>query len=122
MERIANRRDKSAAVILTGDMNARQWSAPVRYFRGETVTLAGRTRAAPLALRDTYAAVYPGQSGLVAGARAAPPLFADKIDYILASDDFITAGARRIETHRGDLWPSDHYPFEAVLEFAGDKN
>jgi endonuclease/exonuclease/phosphatase family metal-dependent hydrolase len=121
MERVANRRDKSAAVILTGDMNARQWSAPVRYFRGETVTLAGRICAAPLALRDTYAAVHPGQSGLVAGARVAPPLFADKIDYILAGDGLLTAGARRIETHRGGLWPSDHYPFEAVLEFAGGK-
>ncbi|OAM88131.1 endonuclease/exonuclease/phosphatase family protein [Termitidicoccus mucosus] len=121
MERIANRRDKRAAVLLTGDMNARQWSAPVRHFRGETVTLAGRTRAAPFALRDTYAAAHPGQSGLVAGTRASPPLFADKIDYIFASDDFITAGAGRIETHHGDLWPSDHYPYETVLEFAGDK-
>jgi endonuclease/exonuclease/phosphatase family metal-dependent hydrolase len=121
MERIANRRDPSAAVILTGDMNARPWSATVRHFRGETITLDGRTRAAPFVLRDTYAAAHPGQAAIVAGARVAPPLFADKIDYIFASDDFITTGARRIETRRGDLWPSDHYPYETVLAFAGDK-
>ncbi|MDR2673323.1 MAG: endonuclease/exonuclease/phosphatase family protein [Opitutaceae bacterium] len=123
MERIANRRDRTAAVILTGDMNSRQWSAPVLYFQGREVSIAGKKRAAPLALRDTYAAIYPGQAHVTVASQkeVEPPLVGTKIDYIFASDGFKTTGARRIETHRGDLWPSDHYPFEAVLEFAGEK-
>jgi endonuclease/exonuclease/phosphatase family metal-dependent hydrolase len=121
MERIAGRRDKTAPVLLTGDMNSRQWSATMRYFLGETVTLDGRRRTAPLALRDTYDAIHPGQAALAPGARPRPPLFADKIDHILASADFTTTSAKRIETHREDLWPSDHYPYESVLEFGAEK-
>ena len=121
MERIANRRDKTAPAILTGDMNSRQWSATVRYFQGETVMLDGRERAAPLALRDTYAAIHPAQSRLAEGSSPSAPLFANKIDYIFASAGLTATSSKRIETRRGKIWPSDHYPFEAVLEFATDK-
>jgi endonuclease/exonuclease/phosphatase family metal-dependent hydrolase len=125
MARIAARRDKTAAVLLTGDFNARPGSPVVRRLSGAGAAPAGqKTVAAPPALFDTYAAVHPGQAGLgpASPRDLAPPLIPGKIDYIFASAHFRAVSARRIETRRGGIWPSDHYPFEAVLEFAGDKN
>ncbi len=124
MARIAARRDKTAAVLLTGDFNSRPGSPVVRYLSGAPAALAGLPPSpAPSALFDTYAAIHPGQAEISPASPRdlAPPLIPGKIDYIFASAHFRAVSARRIETHRGDIWPSDHYPFEAVLEFA-DKN
>ncbi len=54
-------------------------------------------------------------------ARLAPRAAADagpnEIDWILASAHFTCPAAVIDHTHQGEVWPSDHYPLSARLEF-----
>ncbi len=107
MERIAG----NVPTIVTGDFNTSEGTAPYQHM------LQGQ-RSSVMALVDTYRAVRPvrterertlhGFSGNDTGKR---------IDWILVSPQFATLAASIDRTHRGNRYPSDHFPVTAVLQF-----
>jgi endonuclease/exonuclease/phosphatase family metal-dependent hydrolase len=115
MERVAARKDQTAPVIIMGDMNCGEKSAPILYFQGKETPLDGVTIKSPLALTDTFRAANPNEkkTGTFTGFKQPGK---EKIDYIFVSPPLKTLSSKIIRTRRDDGgYPSDHFPVEAVL-------
>ena len=105
MQRIAG----ALPVIVTGDFNADEGTDPYK------VLLAGTQSTGKLT--DTFLAAH-GMKGVrndgtrhgFSGSRGGP-----RIDWIVASRDFVTLDADIDHTHAGLRYPSDHFPVTAVL-------
>lgn len=94
--------------ILTGDFNTTQTSTTYR------TLLRGTPRTGPFV--DTYRAIYPDTYPFEAtrhGFRGT--LKGQRIDWILASDDFRPRHAAIVRDAPTGRLPSDHYPVTAVL-------
>lgn len=112
-------RDKIAAlagghpVLVTGDMNASENSAPL-------LELKGANDPGEVQLADAYRAVFPavdpnegtfhGFGGGVAGSR---------IDFVLGESFFAPSAASIVRTGFACGWPSDHYPVTATYAVPG---
>ncbi len=97
-------------VVVTGDFNATDDSAPYR-------TLITGTRRGDERFTDTYRAVNTLSSGNGDGTRHdfwgghnGP-----RIDWIVTSGEFKTVSASIDRTKEGGRYPSDHFPVTAVL-------
>jgi endonuclease/exonuclease/phosphatase family metal-dependent hydrolase len=101
---ILERRARHAelSLILTGDLNAGEESAPLAELR------AG-------GLRDTFRDVHDGSvaAGTFNGFRGESD--GAKIDYVLVDRGWSTLFAAIVRDHQGGRYPSDHYPVVAVL-------
>ncbi len=87
--------------LLTGDLNAREDSAPLDVFRSS-------------ALRDTFRVVHPTQdAGTFHRFNGRPGH--SKIDYVLCDDRWDVMGAEILREGRNGRWPSDHFPVVADL-------
>lgn len=114
---IAARNDKSAPVILMGDMNCDEKSTPMRYLLGERVHIDGFRTKPPLALVDTFAVANPGEkeTGTFNGFKEPGK---KRIDFILVTPDLRTLSSKIIRTKRPDGgYPTDHFPVESVLSW-----
>ena len=99
--------------LVTGDFNAAPDSAPYR-------TLVGEPAGGGPRLRDVYRAAHPvagrgeGTVHLFTGWRGGP-----RMDWILASPEFVAVDAV-IDTVRGPQgYPSDHFPVVATVRQVG---
>lgn len=94
-----------APVVVTGDFNADKASAAYKLLT-DTGTLS-----------DAYRQVHPGGEAEATfhgfGQLGEPT----PIDWILVSDHFKVTAAGVDRTHMGSLFPSDHYPVTAVLDW-----
>lgn len=92
-------------LIVTGDFNAGKDSAAYRQ-----ITTKG-------ALFDAYRQVHPGgdNEATFHGFGQASEL--TPIDWILVSDHFTVSDAAVDQSREGNLFPSDHYPVTAVLNW-----
>ena len=99
---ITQAREKHA-IIVTGDFNADKNSSAYRYLTTE----AG--------LVDVFRQIHSGDEdeGTYHGYGQAN----DPIDWILASDSFEAVSAKIDRYHSGNIYPSDHYPVTAILEW-----
>ena len=94
-------------LVLTGDFNADKESAAYQLLTAES------------GLQDAYAAVHPHDPAAPTFhgfGRAAPPT---AIDWILVSPHFRIQDAWIDRARQGELYPSDHYPLVAVLDWQG---
>lgn len=94
-----------APVIVTGDFNADKHSAAYQLLTED----AG--------LADAYRLAHPGDAADATfhGFGQSPTLL--PIDWILISDHFRVVDAAVDRSRAGNLFPSDHYPITAVLEW-----
>ncbi len=102
-----------AAVLVTGDFNCQENSAPYAELTGkdkEGVKLADSFRVVHPE-RGPEEASFHGFRGKTAGGR---------IDWILVSGRLVPKNAGIVREKHGGLFPSDHYPVTAVLEWAVD--
>ena len=92
------------ALIVLGDLNAAEDTPPLRRFH-----LAG--------LRDSFRDLHPDatQVGTFHGFRGFTG--GDKIDYVLIDQGWSTLAAEILHDHRGERFPSDHFPVIATLRF-----
>lgn len=104
MERIQNRKDQSAPVILTGDFNSRRDSITYQYLTGQPVVFEGATRTPPQALTEAFAAAGP-QDKL------------PSIDFLFSSKGLKPSSAANMNILRDDIRPSDHAPIAALLDW-----
>lgn len=103
---------QGAAVIVTGDFNAGEGTAPYQ-------ALFGEADKQPSPLRDTYRVVHPKKgdaeatfSGFRGGARKGA-----RIDWIGCGEHWKVAGAAIDRTERKGRTPSDHFAVTAELEW-----
>ena len=105
---IAERKHADEPVFVTGDFNAGEDSASIRYLKGEA-------EGSPVKMIDTFRSVHPdaekvgtfnGFKGNSDGA---------KIDYIFALPGTKVIEAEIIRTNKDGRYPSDHYPIMAVV-------
>ena len=116
MDRIADRKNKEAPVVVIGDINSGERSASVRYMKGETMTLDEKEWTPPYKLVDTFRVVHPDATdvGTFNGFRAPGR---EKIDYIFVSPGLKTLAAEIIRTQRDGRYPTDHFPVDAVISW-----
>lgn len=92
-------------VILTGDFNAGKNSAAYRHLTGNGLLLDAYRQAHPTGSDEATFHAY-GQPGQLA-----------PIDWLLVSKHFAVVEAGTDRYHESSLFPSDHYPVTAVLEW-----
>jgi endonuclease/exonuclease/phosphatase family metal-dependent hydrolase len=97
-------------VVVTGDFNATDDSAPYR-------TLITGTRRGDERFTDTYRAANKLASGSGDGTRHDfwGGTNGPRIDWIVTSGEFKTVSASIDRTRQGGRYPSDHFPVTAVL-------
>jgi endonuclease/exonuclease/phosphatase family metal-dependent hydrolase len=98
---------KETPVIVTGDFNADKDSAAYRLLTGTGMPA------------DAYRQVHPAGGNEATFHGYDKPEEMAAIDWILVSDHFRVIDARIDRTRQGKLFPSDHYPLTAVLEWKG---
>jgi len=92
-------------VIVTGDFNADKQSDAYKCLTGD-----GK-------LIDAFRQIHPGGADEATFHAFGRPEEMAPIDWVLASDHFHVLDARIDRTHEGNLFPSDHYPVTAVLDW-----
>jgi len=92
-------------LIVTGDFNADKNSSAYRQLTGDGT------------LRDTYSLTHPTDPA--AGTFHGYGQASDPIDWMLVSNHFEVITAEIDHYHKGDLYPSDHYPVTATLQLKG---
>ncbi|MDR1963295.1 MAG: endonuclease/exonuclease/phosphatase family protein [Planctomycetaceae bacterium] len=118
MDRIVNRKEKDAAVIVTGDFNALQSSPLIAYMQGAPLEFDGKTFNPSLSLIETFKAVHPDSTEFgTAHSYRGKISWDKKIDFIFVSDRLKPVAANVILTKKNGLYPSDHLPVDAVLEW-----
>ncbi len=98
--------------VLTGDFNARERSAPIRYLKGKIhlgTKITGRVLN-PNPLMDTFRVRYPNRrnAGTFNGFRRF--FFRFKIDYIFVPPSVRVQDAQIVTTRYKECFPSDHFP------------
>ena len=97
-------------VIVTGDFNADQGGAAYQRMRGIDDFDTVRN------LQDTYRNIHPEDSATVGTAHGFDGRAGDgRIDWILHDNDFLTVDANIDRTSFDGLYPSDHFPINAVI-------
>ena len=122
-EKIAQRKDKNAPVVIMGDFNCGEKSPAIRFLKGETVVLGGEEMTPPMKLLDSFRVVHPDEKNVATFNGFKPREKTDsgsdigeKIDYIFITPDLKAKEAEIIRTRRDALYPSDHYPIRATIE------
>ena len=98
---------RETPLVLTGDFNAEKESAAYHLLTADD------------RLQDAYAAAHPADPAAPTFhgfGQAAPPT---AIDWILVSAHFRVQDAWIDRARQGELYPSDHYPLVAVLDWQG---
>jgi len=102
---MSNRKHKKDPVILTGDFNACEDEASMKYLTGQ--------HNSPIALQDTYHILHPeSKAGTFHGFGKTETC---KIDYIYTSSLFKVMNANIIDDHEN--FASDHYAVTATIDF-----
>lgn len=99
-------------LVLTGDFNAREKSAPIQYLKGNAplrIRAEGRV-SNPEPLTDTFRARYPHFRRIVTFHGFRRYFFRFKLDYIFTSPAVRIRDAQIIQPRRKRCYPSDHFP------------
>jgi endonuclease/exonuclease/phosphatase family metal-dependent hydrolase len=117
MDRISKRKQSDVPVIVTGDFNSRHNQPHILYMQGEMMEFKGKAHRPPLQLLETFKFVHSDSKefGTVHEYKGKNQGY--KIDFIFALPTLRPVGAKVIGTHRHGLYPSDHYPVEAVMQW-----
>ena len=103
--------------VLTGDFNAREGSAPIRYLKGKVRlgTPAGERALNPNPLMDTFRVRHPYHRRAATFHGYRKFFFRFKIDYIFVPPSVHVREARIITMRCSDRYPSDHFPLLSTL-------
>jgi endonuclease/exonuclease/phosphatase family metal-dependent hydrolase len=126
MQRI-NARSHPDAYVLTGDFNAREKSAPIKYLKGKfllNVRNEGKVLN-PDPLRDTFRVRYPNLRNVATFHGYRRFFFRFKIDYTFVPSSIRVLDSRIIQLCSKKCYPSDHFPLftriDVPLNFTSGK-
>jgi endonuclease/exonuclease/phosphatase family metal-dependent hydrolase len=111
MQRI-HARSYPDAFVLTGDFNAREKSAPIKYLKGIiplNIRYKGKV-SNPDPLRDTFRARYPNLRNAATFHGYRRLFFRFKLDYTFVPSSIRVLDARIIQLCVKKCYPSDHFP------------
>jgi endonuclease/exonuclease/phosphatase family metal-dependent hydrolase len=118
MARLSSRKHPDP-VVLTGDFNAGENNAVVRYLKGEQRLEVVNNGASqnPLPLVDTFRLLHQDASDVgtahgFKGSRAG-----NKIDYIFVAPGTEVLQAEILRDNQDNRYPSDHFPVTAAIRF-----
>lgn len=119
--RISGRRHGNEPVVLMGDFNATETNPAVAYLIGGAVDLEGGPEGLETAvppLRSAFLERHPDQKDRRTfngwkGERTGPHM----IDHVLVSKEWTVKEAWIEYFKKGEVWPSDHFPVGAALEW-----
>jgi endonuclease/exonuclease/phosphatase family metal-dependent hydrolase len=115
----AHIRDRSPAdpVVVTGDFNADEDAAPMRYLLGRDPLQDdnGRATMTPIPLVDTFRARHDLREGIGTGHGFAGFPNGRRIDAILVSSDMQIVDAEIVRDHEDGVYASDHFPVTAKI-------
>lgn len=106
LERIAERAQADAPVVVMGDFNADE--ANPAFMR----LVSSRQHG----LSDTFRRIHPEDAAVRTFHNFQGGSDGQKIDAILVSPEWQVKDAQIVRTHRGEVYPSDHYPVTATIE------
>jgi len=95
---------KNLPVIITGDFNAGEDNAAIKYILSNGFT-------------DSYRKLYPEEKAVNTYHAFKGGAIGDKIDYIFYSGNLKVFDAAIIRRNKDGRYPSDHFPVNAVLGF-----
>jgi endonuclease/exonuclease/phosphatase family metal-dependent hydrolase len=113
MQRIAQRDSLEDPVLVTGDFNAGE-SNPA-FERLLAVPAAGQVPAAGTQLFDTFRALHPEATGVGTFNGFEGRTDGEKIDAVLASEEWEVLMAEIVRAASEGRYPSDHFPVVAAL-------
>jgi endonuclease/exonuclease/phosphatase family metal-dependent hydrolase len=111
MQRI-HARSYPDAFVLTGDFNAREKSAPIKYLKGKiflNIRNEGKVLN-PDPLRDTFRVRYPNLRNAATFHGYHRFFFRFKLDYTFVPSSIRVLDARIIQLCLKKCYPSDHFP------------
>lgn len=115
-ERIHAREKKDEPVIVTGDFNAGEKGAPIRFMKGELArTTDSKAKVVSPKLVDTFRVLHPDAKDVATAAGFKGGRVGEKIDYIFAPADVRVLETEIIYDQKNGRYPSDHYPVMATL-------
>lgn len=118
LERIHDRKEKTAPIVLMGDFNCGQKSTAIRFLKGETVTVEEKEYTPPLKLVDTFDLIHPDET-LVVTFNSFKSEFnkrGQKIDYIFVLPETEVKESKIDRRSKDGRFPSDHFPVSAKVE------
>jgi len=102
--------------FVTGDFNSGENSQALKYLKGQQAEIQAEDVKGPIAMVDTYRVANPDEKDVQTFHGYGTVKYAEKIDYILMYGDLKVKSARIIRDKK-EIYPSDHYPINAVMEF-----
>jgi len=117
-ERIAQRKQTSAPVVLMGDLNAHEDNPIIRFFKGEAkLPIDDKTVANPMPFVDSFRILHGenADAGTFHGFK--PDRERAKIDYIFVQKETTVLEAEVVDYNVDGQYPSDHCPTTATLLF-----
>jgi endonuclease/exonuclease/phosphatase family metal-dependent hydrolase len=115
-----SRRKHPDPVILTGDFNAGENNAVVRYLKGERrleIVNNGMSQN-PLPLVDTFRLLHKDASDVGTAHSFKGGRTGNKIDYIFVQPGVEVLRAEILHDNKDNRYPSDHFPITAAIRFA----
>jgi endonuclease/exonuclease/phosphatase family metal-dependent hydrolase len=113
MQRAADRPNVADPVIVTGDFNADEESAAIRFMKGEALVDGASN---PLPLVDSFRALFPDETQVRTGHGFNGGTEGPKIDFIFMGPGQIAIAAEIDHSDSDGRYPSDHYPVTATLQ------
>ncbi len=116
-KRLVARAHSTEPFVLMGDFNVHEDNPVTRYLKGEAVELAGEKVTSPLPLADTFRLLHPEDPNALTLHQWSGRREGSKIDYLYI-DPASGTGVKEAwidDFHKGDLYPSDHFPVRARI-------
>jgi len=120
LTRFIHQRSSPDPFILTGDFNAGEKSAPVKYLKG-LIPLSIKKKGSvfnPEPLMDTFRLLYPKDRHAVTFHGYHKLFFRLKLDYIFVPPGVHVQDAKIIQPLWKKYYPSDHFPLYTQIDLS----
>lgn len=112
---IAKNVKEGETAFVTGDLNCGESSQAIRYLSGKEAEIQAEDVKSPAPMVDTFRVVNPDEKNVQTFHGYRDLKFAEKIDFIFMFGDLKVKSAKIIREKK-EIYPSDHFPINAVLE------
>ncbi|MGZ3898638.1 MAG: endonuclease/exonuclease/phosphatase family protein [Syntrophales bacterium] len=120
LTRFIHERSTPDPFVLTGDFNAREKNAPIKYLKGK-IPLRIKTKGSvlnPEPLMDVFRVRYPNSRKVATFHGFHRYFFRFKLDYIFVPSSVRVQDAKVIQPLRKKSYPSDHFPLFTHIDLS----
>ena len=109
-------RNYADPVIVTGDFNAGEHNAAIRYLLDDLPVMTKNTTVNKFRLQDTFRTLHPEDKNIGTYHAFNGSTDGDKIDFIFVSESWKVLRSSIDHTNLHGRFPSDHFPVTAIIE------